>query len=563
MQNRTSTSDRPSTAAPSSTPGGRILVDELRVHGVDRIFCVPGESYLDVLDALCDAPEIELIVARHEGGAANMAVADGKLTGRPGICIVTRGPGATHASVGVHTAFQDSTPMILLIGQVNRRHRGREAFQEVEYRTMFAPMAKWVAEIDCAERIPEYIHRAFQVAVNGRRGPVVLVLPEDVLEEAAVAVASLPTEVIELSPSRRQMVLVEQALAVAQRPLAILGGSGWSEEACAQLTTFCEQNALPVYCSFRCQDLFDNRHPNYAGHLSLGMPPFIKQRLEDADFILAIGTRLADIETDAYKLLQNADRSATLIHVHPDVNELGSVSQPTLAIAANPVEFVEALSQLTSVTNATWAAWTREAAAFYREFSKPTRPPLTNFVDMAYVVNYLSETLPEDAILSNGAGNYTIWLHRFFRYRNFHTQLAPQSGAMGFGLPAAIAAKARFAEKLSLCFAGDGCFLMYPQELATAMQSNLPVITLLINNGMYGTIRMHQEKRFPGRTIGTDLVNPDFVALAQSFGAFAKRVERTEQFAPALEEAIASGRAAVLELIVDPAQITPDMRLSS
>jgi acetolactate synthase-1/2/3 large subunit len=543
------------------TSGGALLVEEFRLHGVDRAFCVPGESYLDVLNAMYDEHGIDLVVARHEGAAANMAVADAKLTGQPGICFVTRGPGATHASVGVHTAFQDSVPMILFIGQVSRKHRGREAFQEVEFRTMFAPMAKWVAEIDSAARVPEFLHRAFQVAMNGRRGPVVLVLPEDMLEEMTDASPSMPTQCVSLGPSIAQMDRLHLALQAANKPIVIVGGSGWDTDSCRRLTAFVEGNNLPVYCSFRCQDLFDNRHPNYAGHLSLGMPAFIKQRLEEADFVLALGTRLADIETDAYKLLRNTTRTSTLVHVFPDVQELGSVYLPEIAIAANPAEFTAALAVLAPIRDPVWAQRTTASNRDYLAFSKPSNPPLTGFVDMAYVMEYLSTSLPQDAILSNGAGNYTVWLHRFFRYRQPRTELAPTSGAMGFGLPAAIAAKLRFPERLAVCFAGDGCFLMYPQELATAVQCGAAVVTLIVNNGMYATIRMHQEKRFAGRVMGTDLVNPDFVALARSFGAFGQLVERTEDFAAAFDAAVASGVPAVLELRVDPEQITPEARL--
>jgi len=554
--------EKPAHSSPRLKPasGGSLIVDELSLHGVDRVFCVPGESYLDVLNAMYDEPGIDLIVARHEGAAANMAVADAKLTGRPGICFVTRGPGATHASVGVHTAFQDSVPVILFIGQVSREHRGREAFQEVEFRTMFAPMAKWVAEIDSAERVPEFMHRAFQIAMNGRCGPVVLALPEDVLEETADVIQSLPAECIALGPSTGQIDRLGDALRAATKPVVIVGGTGWEPEDC-RLTQFVEANDLPVYCSFRCQDLFDNRHLNYAGHLSLGMPAFIKKRLEEADFVLAIGTRLADIETDAYKLMRNTGRTSTLVHVYPDVLELGSVYLPEIPIAARPTAFMAALAPLEPVRNPVWGKWTAGANQDYAAFSKPSKPPLMGFVDMAYVTQYLSESLPENAILTNGAGNYTVWLHRYFRYRQPLTQLAPTSGAMGFGLPAAVAAKLRFPDRISVCFAGDGCFLMYPQELATAVQFGASIITLIINNGMYGTIRMHQEKRFPGRIKGTELANPDFVALARSFGAFGQLVERTEDFASAFDAAVASGLPAVLELRVDPEQITPEARL--
>lgn len=399
------TVEAPPTTVVQSASGGHLLVQELATHGVDRIFCVPGESYLDCLNAMVDYPAMELIVTRHEGAAANMACADGKLTGKPGICFVTRGPGATHASVGVHTAFQDSVPMILFIGQVSREHRGREAFQEVEFRDMFAPMAKWVAEIDSAARVPEFLHRAFQIAMNGRRGPVVLSLPEDVLEELASVPPSRPIEVVGMGPTPAQMSRLREALGKAKKPIVIAGGTGWDVTSCAQLQRFAEQNSLPVYCSFRCQDLFDNRHPNYAGHLSLGMPPFIKKRLEEADLVLAVGTRLADIETDAYKLMRNADRSSTLVHVYPDVLELGAVYLPELGIAANPVDFAAALAELPPVENAGWGDWTAAANRDYRAFSTPSKPQIEGFVDMAYVMQYLSEMLPDDAMLSNGAGN--------------------------------------------------------------------------------------------------------------------------------------------------------------
>ena len=338
--------DAPSSVASSTVSGGNLVIQALAAHGVDRVFCIPGESYLDCLNAMVDFPWIDLIVARHEGAAANMAAADGKLTGKPGICFVTRGPGATHASVGVHTAFQDSVPMILFIGQVSREHREREAFQEVEFRQMFAPMAKWVGEIDTAARVPEFLHKAFQIAMNGRRGPVVLSLPEDMLEEQASVRNSLPTEVIAMGPTNQQMLTLSVKLGKAQKPIMILGGTGWDEQSCGRMARFAEDNHLPVYCSFRCQDLFDNRHPNYAGHLSLGMPPFIKQRLEEADFILAIGTRLADIETDAYKLLRNARGASSLVHVYPDVLELGAVYLPELGIAAQPQDFAAVLATL-------------------------------------------------------------------------------------------------------------------------------------------------------------------------------------------------------------------------
>lgn len=547
--------------APQARSGGRILADALHVHGVDRVFCVPGESYLDILDALYDLPEIHLVVAKHEGAAANMAEADGKLTGRPGICMVTRGPGATQASVGVHTAFQDSTPMILLIGQVARGVRGREAFQEVEFRQMFAPLAKWVAEIESAERIPEYMLRAFQCATSGRPGPVVLALPEDVLAETAVVADTARFTRVQPSPTLANVAALRDELARAKRPLLIVGGSGWSDEACTTLEQFVETNSLPVAASFRRQDLLNNLHPSYIGHLSLGMAPYLAKRVKSADLIVALGTRLGDISTGSYSVLSVPRPCQRLVHIHSASEELGRVYQADVAIHASPSLFAPALRHMEPIPDLPWKNWTAEARGEFLDFtSLPKSRP--NGVDMAVVVSHLAKRLPSDALVCNGAGNFTVWVHRYFRYKVRATELAPTSGSMGYGFPAAIAAKLRYPERISVCFAGDGCFLMYPQELATAMQYGAAVITLVVNNGMYGTIRMHQERRFPGRVSGTDLPGPDFVSLAKSFGAYAERVDSTDAFEAAFERALESGRAAVLELHVDPKQITPDRRLS-
>jgi len=545
---------------PSS--GGAVLVQCLQSQGVERIFCVPGESYLPVLDALVDAPEIALVSARHEGAAANMAEAEGKLTGRPGICLVTRGPGATHASVGVHTAFQDSTPMILFIGQVARATRDREAFQEVDLRALFAPLAKWAAEIDDPARIPEYVARAFRTALSGRPGPVVLALPEDVL--AAEVPAPAPLERVTAAacaPRAEDLAQLCAILETASRPLLLLGGSSWSAAGLEALRRFAQRNALPVIVSFRRQDLIDNHHENYCGHLGLSVNPALAERVRQADVIVAAGSRLGDNTTSHYTLLAPPQPLQRLIHIHPDPGELGRVYQPTLALCCGLDEFGRAVEPLTIAGHAQRRAALTQARAAYVAFSDPPPEAASDFVDLGRVVGWLSSQLRADAIVSNGAGNYAIWLHRYFRYRQPRSQLAPTSGAMGYGVPAAIAAKLRHPQREVVAFAGDGCFLMYPQELGTAIQHGAAPIILVINNGSYGTIRMHQERRYPGRRIGTDIVNPDFIALARSFGAHAERVTRSEEFPEAYRRAAGAGRVAVLELMVDPAQSTPTYRL--
>jgi acetolactate synthase I/II/III large subunit len=552
-------SERTAQPAIRERSGGRILADALRVHGVDRVFCVPGESYLDVLDALVDLPEIQLVVAKHEGAAANMAEADGKLIGRPGICFVTRGPGATHASIGVHTAFHDSTPMILFVGQVQRGVRGREAFQEVEFRQMFAGLAKWVAEIEDAGRIPEYLLRAFQCACSGRPGPVVLSLPEDVLSEMSSVSDTEPYRAVQASVNNEQLEAFYEEVAQSRQPVLILGGSGWSAQGCSAVRAFAESNQLPVLASFRRQDLLDNRHPCYVGHLSLGMAPYISELVRSSDLVIALGSRLGDVSTNGYTLLTPPRIPQRLIHVHPDPNELGRVFQADLAINCAPSEFASSLKTVRDPNAAPRRAWTEEARQEFRAFTtcKP-RDPAQDGVDLARVVTHLGERLPEDALVCNGAGNFTVWVHRYFPYKRPRTELAPTSGAMGYGFPASIAAKLRHPERICVCFAGDGCFLMYPQELATALQFDAAVIVLLVNNGMYGTIRMHQERRFPGRISGTELAGPNFVALAKSFGAYAESVESTEGFPDAFERALEAKRPALLDLRVNPRQITPD-----
>jgi acetolactate synthase-1/2/3 large subunit len=547
--------------------GGRILVDALARNGADTVYCVPGESYLAVLDALHDAHGIRTITTRHEGAASNMADAYGKLTGRPGICFVTRGPGATHASNGVHTASEDSTPMILFIGQVERGFIGRGAFQEVDYRQMFGSIAKWVTEIDSIERIPEIIAKAYSVAMSGRPGPVVIALPEDVLFNSAEVNDALPVRIAQAAPEPQAMDTLRTLLAQAERPLVVVGGTGWNADACAALKRFVHANRLPVAASFRRQDLFDNRDPHYVGQLGLGVSPALAQRARDADLLIVIGSRLAETTSSGYTLFESPVPKQTMIHVHPDANELGRVYQARLPINASLSAFALALDRVAPIASAEqqrWHAWTDAARADYVAHSTP-QPSSAEIagVDLAQVVAHLNEVLPDDAVISNGAGNYTVWVHRFYRYRSPATELAPTNGAMGYGFPAAIAAKLRNPERQVVCFAGDGCFMMYPQELATAVQFGAPLIVILVNNNMLGTIRMHQEREYPGRVSATQFVNPDFIAMARAFSAHAELVERTEDFPAAFERAQRAGVAALIELRTDPRQITPINRLSA
>lgn len=550
------------TANTTSRNGGQILVEALCQNEVNTVYCVPGESFLPVLDALYDTSSIRTIVTRHEGAASNMADAYGKLTGRPGIAFVTRGPGATHASNGVHTAKQDSTPMILFVGQVETTMKEREGFQEVDYRQMFGSLAKWATEIEDIERIPEVIARAFSVAMSGRPGPVVVALPEDILFNAAIVADAPPVRISRPAPAQHEMDELHALLNKAQKPLLVVGGTSWTAQACQDLATFVNTYNLPVAASFRRQDLFDNRDPHYVGQIGLGSSPQLQERLKQADLVLALGTRLTDIPTSGYSLISSPSPKQTLVHLHVDPEELNRVFVAALPINTGMPAAAAALATLTPQSKPTWEDWTATARADYETHSTP--PALSDKhdgVDLGTIVKYLDETLPEDAIITNGAGNYTVWVHRFFRYRQAATELAPVNGAMGYGLPAAIAAKLHAPEKTVVCFAGDGCFMMYPQELATAMQFDVPVIVILVNNGMFGTIRMHQEREYPGRVSGTGLSNPDFVAFAHSFGAFGELVEETADFPAAFERALTSGKPALLELRTDPAQINPQQRL--
>jgi acetolactate synthase I/II/III large subunit len=540
--------------------GARLLVDALRMHGADTVFCVPGESYLAVLDALHDANSIRTIACRHEGGAAMMAEAYGKLTGTPGLCMVTRGPGATNASSGLHVASQDSTPLILFIGQVGRDAMEREAFQEIDYRRMFGQMAKWVAQIDDPRRVPEFMARAYTVATAGRPGPVVLALPEDMLVETADVPDAVPYTRIETAPGAAEMAELRRLLGAARRPLFVLGGSGWDAEAVAAMQRVAERDDLPVAAVFRRQDRFDNGHPNYVGDVGIGINPKLQKRVQESDLLVVVGARLDEMTTGGYTLIDIPVPRQTLVHVHPGAEELGRIYHPTLAIHASPRRFVAELERVPPVDAPAWRGWRAEARAEYEAWQTP--PRTVGAVQMGEIVGHLEKTLPEDAIVTNGAGNFATWAHRFHRYRRFGTQLAPISGSMGYGFPAAIAAKLRHPDRTVLCLAGDGDFLMTGQELATAVQWGAAVVVVILNNGMYGTIRMHQERHFPGRVHATDLQNPDFAALARSYGAHGETVERTEAFAAAFERALRSGKPALIDVKLDPEVITPRQTLS-
>lgn len=541
--------------------GGHILADQLAAQGARLAFGVPGESYLALLDGLWLRRDVlRFIACRMEAGAANMAVAYGKLTGEAGLCLVTRGPGATHASVGVHTAAQDSVPMILLIGQVARSMRGREAFQEIDYRQFFGGVAKWVDEIDAVERIPEMIARAFAVAQSGRPGPVVLALPEDMLVESA-AVEDAPRAVgAAPAPAPAAIAQFDALLPDAQRPVMIVGGPGWNDAAHDALARFANHHAIPVYAGFRSQDAIDNDDPAYAGDLGLGPNPKIIERIKTADLVIAAGTRLEENVSQGYELFELPRPRQTLVHIHPDPQELGRVYQPHVAICSGMENFMRAVEPLACRAAPTRHDWQNAARAEYEAWQQPTAMP--GDVNLAEVMAWLRPRLPDDAIICNGAGNYAIWLHRFFRWRRARTQLAPQSGAMGFGLPAAVAASLAAPDRFVLSVNGDGCFLMCGQELATAVQYGARFVALVVNNGLYGTIRMHQEREFPAHAIGTDLRNPDFVALAQAYGARGFRVTKTQDFPATFNAAAAHPGVSLIELVVSPDALTPRLTLS-
>ncbi|MBN9477520.1 MAG: thiamine pyrophosphate-binding protein [Burkholderiales bacterium] len=551
----------PASGPAKARTAGAVLAGQLALHGVRHIFCVPGESYLAVLDALLDVP-VEVTVCRQEGGAAMMAEAQGKLTGTPGICFVTRGPGATNAAAGVHVASQDSTPMILFVGQIERDTRGRECFQELDYRAVFGTMAKWVVEIDDARRIPELVSRAFHVATSGRPGPVVVALPEDMLAETVDVPDALPYQVTETHPAPEQIGQLRTLLASARRPLAILGGSRWSAADVGRFQEFAQAFQLPVVCSFRRQMLFSQAHPCYAGELGYGANPRLLDRIRHADLILLVGGRLSEVPSQGYSLLNVPTPEQTLVHVHADPDELGRVYRAHLAINATPRGFCASLDALQAEPRREAPEWTREAAADAMRWRDLSDIQVPGAVKMPAVMRALQAELPRDTIVCNGAGNFCTWAQRFWPFEAFGTQLAPTSGSMGYGFPAGVGAKRLYPHRTVLVLAGDGDFLMTGQEFATAVQYKLPLIVLLVDNGMYGTIRAHQEREYPGRVSATTLQNPDFVAYARAFGGYAERLDTAEDCGPALRRALASGLPSLLHCVIDPEAITPSSTLT-
>ena len=543
--------------------GGELVVDALEAHGVKQLFCVPGESYLEVLDALHDSP-IVATSARQEGGAAMMAEAWGKLHGTPGICFVTRGPGATNASAGIHVAQQDSTPMILFIGQINSQLRHREAFQEVDYGRYLGSMAKWVAEIDSPDRIIEMVSRAWSVATSGRPGPVVLVLPEDTLSGTAISTKIKPFEVLETYPSSADLQHLAHLIEQANKPIIIMGGSRWDADSVAHIEAFVERFKVPVACSFRRQMLFNHNHPNYAGDVGLGINPDLKLAISDADLIILMGGRFSEVPSQNYQLLGVHDTQQQLIHIHASAEELGRVYRADLAIHASPKALAKGLSQLNPTQKTTPERFDHLARCHknYQNWSSLPTEAHPGEVQMPAIMAHLATSLPKNAIITNGAGNYATWIHRFWKFSEYGTQLAPTSGSMGYGLPAAVAAKMAFPNKTVIAFAGDGCFQMTMQEFGTAVQENAAIVLLVIDNGMYGTIRMHQELHFPDRISVTNLVNPDFCALAKAYGAYAFQVTNSDQFPQALSTAIAAKKPALIHIKLDPQALTPSKTLN-
>ena len=537
--------------------GGKILSDQLVKLGVERVFSVPGESFLAALDGLRDSG-IANIVCRQEGGAAMMAEAYGKMAGKPGVCFVTRGPGATNASAGVHIAMQDSTPMVLFVGQIDNRQTDRETFQEVDYRAMFGGLAKWVAQIDQTERLPEYIARAFRIAQSGRPGPVVLALPENMLSAAADVADFTGQVTVPLQPDARQFDSMMAAFHAAKRPLVVVGGSAWSQQAANNIVTFAERQNVPVVTSFRRQDYMDNRHACFAGDLNVGINPKLAARVRDADFLLLVGTRFGDIETQGYGLVDPSAPAKVIAHIHSDADEIGRVYGADHAVVCDGPRALEILVEADAGLG--WADWTAAARADYEAWIKPQESP--GAVKQEQVIKWLSDTLPDDAILTNGAGNYAAWLHRYFVYKQHGTQLSPTSGSMGYGFPAAVSASIAHPEKTVVCLAGDGCFQMTLNEMSTATQHGSKPIVVVMNNGRYGTIRMHQEKTYPGRVSGTECASPDFAALARAYGGHGETVRDGAEFADAFARAQTSGVLAVIECVLDPDVMSTGASLS-
>ena len=531
--------------------GGQILIDQLKIQGVERVFCIPGESYLPALDGLYGSG-IETVVGRQEGGVAMMAEASGKLTGRPGVAFVTRGPGATNASAGIHIAFQDSTPMVLFIGQVDSSQRDREAFQEVDYKKMFTPLAKWVAEIDKTDRIPEYVSRAFSMAVSGRPGPVILSLPEDILFAKSNVIDAPKIKPLRQMVSESDVKEIITKLKNASNPFIIVGGSGWSLEASKSLGKFAKSLGIPVGTSFRCQDYLDNYHPNYVGDVGIGINPELLKRIKMADCILVLNARLGEMTTGGYSMFDIPKTKQYLIHIHPDPNELGSVYQPDIGLVCNSADFIQKAAEISKNSQRKPPIKERKS---YEAWQKIITTP--GDVKMEIVIKTLSETISEKTIITNGAGNYNGWLHRYFKYRGWRTQVGSTSGSMGYGLPAAVAAKLMYPNNEVICLSGDGCFQMTMQEFGTACQYGLNIIVIISNNSIYGTIRMHQEREFPGRPSGTSMLNPNFADLAKSYGGYGEVVLKTNQFLNALERAREANKPAIIDLRTDPKAITP------
>ena len=539
--------------------GGHILVDQLKVNGVERVFSVPGESFLAALDGLYNSG-IENIVCRHEGGAAMMAEADAKITHSPGVVFVTRGPGATNASSGIHVAMQDSTPLIVFVGQVPLAHRDREAFQEIDYERFFSPIAKWVAEVKDLKRLPEYVARAFQVSQAGRPGPVIISLPEDILS-GICEVPDRPRVVLgQQFTSDSEIKKIENAIIKAKRPLVIVGGTGWGKGVVKNLGVFVKNFNLPVATTFRRQHLIDNRHDCYIGDLGTGMNPALAETVKGSDLIIAIGTRLGEIATGAYELIDPKKTEQEIIHIHTDPNEFCHVYQPRLAVLSSTENILDQLVGLSKLVNPEWSSQTSEGRQNYLNWITPKETP--GPVKLEKIIKWLSNNLPEDSIVTNGAGNYAAFLHRYFAFKEYPTAIGPTSGSMGYGFPASIAAKLRFPDKTVICLAGDGCFQMTLNEMSTAAQNKLAIIVIVVNNGKYATIRMHQEKNYPGRVSGTELHNPDFAALAKAYGGFGIKVQKTEDFVAAYNEAVASGLLSVIELQIDDEVLSTSQTVS-
>ena len=539
--------------------GGHILVDQLKINGVERVFSVPGESFLAALDGLYNSG-IENIVCRHEGGAAMMAEADAKITHSPGVVFVTRGPGATNASSGIHVAMQDSTPLIVFVGQVPLEHRDREAFQEIDYERFFSPIAKWVAEIKDLKRLPEYVARAFQVSQAGRPGPVIISLPEDILS-GICEVPDRPRVVLgQQFTSDSEIKKIENAIIKAKRPLVIVGGTGWGKGVVKNLGVFVKNFNLPVATTFRRQHLMDNRHDCYIGDLGTGMNPALAKTVKGSDLIIAIGTRLGEIATGAYELIDPKKTEQEIIHIHTDPNEFCHVYQPRLAVLSSTENILDQLVGLSKLVNPEWSSQTSEGRQNYLNWITPKETP--GPVKLEKIIKWLSNNLPEDSIVTNGAGNYAAFLHRYFAFKEYPTAIGPTSGSMGYGFPASIAAKLRFPDKTVICLAGDGCFQMTLNEMSTAAQNKLAIIVIVVNNGKYATIRMHQEKNYPGRVSGTELHNPDFAALAKAYGGFGIKVQKTEDFVAAYNEAVASGLLSVIELQIDDEVLSTSQTVS-